>query len=1210
MTGSERWEEPPKPIVESDSTPRICTDVQVHGDVSGQLAVGENIVQMRIDRLVGNVVTILPVGDRPRITERPRPISVLPRAPELMVDRHDETDDLMSEVADSRAVEVIGDSGIGKSTLLRHLAHRPGIAQAGGVAHLSVRDHSRDDLLQTLFEVFYSSDIPVKPSSVELHHRLQHVRATLLLDDVDLSSDDVHDVADAAPRCAVVVASKRAAYIGRARPVHLDGLPPDAAEELFVDALGHEPVAEDRPAVGELCSRAGGVPGRLLQVAAEARRFTGSLHAYVAGLPVAGIPRLEPDSPDDMRLLGLLAAIPGVRLSASQLSAMSGLEDVFGRLDRWRRLGLVTTSPSAGGSPTFGLTSGIELEPGPWQLDQRRAELHAYFTDWAQREPDTVLEPGAPVETVSAVQADASRRGRWRTVLALAVLLEAAFALGGRWDAWRDVARSALEAARALGDARAEAMELHQLGTHALCGDDLGTAAELLRDALDRRTTLGDTAAAEATRHNLSLIELPPVLPPDDSADRAADLSGGLQRILARVPAPLKIFAALVPIIGALLFIGTSQASVPIPQVEPKSLQFSPQPLSHTSRAQTVALENPGGRPIVVDRSDIGGIGLEHFTVASSTCPAEIPAGGRCTTNVVFTPTGTGDHRASLTWDIRDMPDDPVSTLTGTGTAPDPGSPRAEPNVLRFGDQTVATTSTGRPVRFLPPTATRLDIRSVSITGVNSSDFVVDDDRCSGVRVAAGAACTTSVRFAPRAAGTRRAVLTVTGPGDVAVAVPLVGDAVGAPRTPPVSGVEAAGVPPAVDAPPVGVPPAAVPPGAAPAAGAPSVAAPTVAAPTAGVPFIGVPPAGVPPGRPPLAGAPLGGAPFVGVPTAEVPPGEVPPTGAPRMAGPTASVPFVSEPTAEVPLGIMQRKEAPLAGAPPAALPPAPRGEPPKVQPLKVQPPEVQPPEVQPPEEKPPEEKPPGPILVRVPDLVGDTRDQAQQELAAVPLSMGAVSTRPDSTIGRDRVILSKPEGGALAEQGAPVDIVLSTGPVRPAPIDVPDVVGKPLDTAQAIVTKAGLTPVTGEPVTDAVIAEGSVSSSNPEAGASVPPGTSVTLRPSSGPALVRVPDVVGKPLDTAQAMVTKAGLTPVTGNPVTDAVIAEGSVSSSNPEAGASVPPGTSVTLRPSSGPALMKVPDVVGNPLPCAQMQVTNVGLKPVADSSDREPSLRRKS
>ena len=165
---------------------------------------------MRIDRVVGNVVNVLPPGALPSVTERPRPVRVLPRRPVPVFDRTDETTVVEAELLAGRPVEVHGPAGAGKSTWPRHLAHaRPIVDACGGVAHVSARGYSRDDLLQALFEVFYSFDVPVKPGRVELRHRLQHVRAALLLDDVDLSDDEVRELEDAAPECGFVLSGTR-----------------------------------------------------------------------------------------------------------------------------------------------------------------------------------------------------------------------------------------------------------------------------------------------------------------------------------------------------------------------------------------------------------------------------------------------------------------------------------------------------------------------------------------------------------------------------------------------------------------------------------------------------------------------------------------------------------------------------------------------------------------------------------------------------------------------------------------------------------------------------------------------------------------------------------------------------------------------------------------------------------------------------------------
>ena len=261
-----------KPETGAAAAGEIRTEVTVEGNVSGQLAVGKNIVQMRIDRVVGNVLNLLPPGSLPRVTERPHPINLVPRRPVPMFDREDETTVVVAEVTAGRPVEVHAPPGAGKSSLLRHLAYQTSVGDAcGGVAHLSARDYSRDDLLQALFEVFYSSDIPVKATRVELQHRLQHVRAALLLDDVDMSDEEVQELEDFAPECGFVLAGERAHPSTGARAVLLGGLPVDAASRLFVHALGRAPLPEDLPAVDAVCGLARGLPGRLAAARGERR---------------------------------------------------------------------------------------------------------------------------------------------------------------------------------------------------------------------------------------------------------------------------------------------------------------------------------------------------------------------------------------------------------------------------------------------------------------------------------------------------------------------------------------------------------------------------------------------------------------------------------------------------------------------------------------------------------------------------------------------------------------------------------------------------------------------------------------------------------------------------------------------------------------------------------------------------------------------------
>src|SRR3954454_20349635 len=203
----------------------VRTSVTVAGDVSGQLAVGSHIVQMRVDTVLGNLVTVLPPDARAAITPRPVPVHLVPRRPAIMIDRRQETTLAVDSLSVQRPVEIHAPPGMGKSTLLRFLAHNAPIAEiCGGVAHLSARRLSHDDLLQVLFDVFYTSDIPVKPSPGELRHYLQHARAALLLDDVELSADEVADLEDYAPECGFAFTTASTGSAGEASAIELHGL--------------------------------------------------------------------------------------------------------------------------------------------------------------------------------------------------------------------------------------------------------------------------------------------------------------------------------------------------------------------------------------------------------------------------------------------------------------------------------------------------------------------------------------------------------------------------------------------------------------------------------------------------------------------------------------------------------------------------------------------------------------------------------------------------------------------------------------------------------------------------------------------------------------------------------------------------------------------------------------------------------------------------
>ena len=101
-----------------------------------------------------------------------------------------------------------------------------------------------------------------------------------------------------------------------------------------------------------------------------------------------------------------------------------------------------------------------------------------------------------------------------------------------------------------------------------------------------------------------------------------------------------------------------------------------------------------------------------------------------------------------------------VSVLLNTG--PTNGTPMVSlsPASLTFPVHLVGSSTPSKPVTLTNTGTAALLITSITITGTNSADFT-QTNTC-GSNVAPGASCTINVSFAPTAAGSRSAALTIT----------------------------------------------------------------------------------------------------------------------------------------------------------------------------------------------------------------------------------------------------------------------------------------------------------------------------------------------------------------------------------------------------------------------------------------------------------------
>ncbi|MEU0371915.1 Stk1 family PASTA domain-containing Ser/Thr kinase [Streptomyces sp. NPDC006283] len=157
----------------------------------------------------------------------------------------------------------------------------------------------------------------------------------------------------------------------------------------------------------------------------------------------------------------------------------------------------------------------------------------------------------------------------------------------------------------------------------------------------------------------------------------------------------------------------------------------------------------------------------------------------------------------------------------------------------------------------------------------------------------------------------------------------------------------------------------------------------------------------------------------------------------------------------------------------------------------------------------------------------------------------------------------------------------------------VPALIGKSEKEARQTLDKAGLDVKAVRHDFSETVARGTVIRSDPGTNERIRGNGSVTITVSRGPKIVKVPDVVGKPLAKAERELRRAGLAPGVVTREFDESVAQGSVISTDPAADSSRSPDTAVSLVVSKG-APIDVPDVTGESVEDATAGLEEAGLK----------------
>ncbi len=206
-------------------------------------------------------------------------------------------------------------------------------------------------------------------------------------------------------------------------------------------------------------------------------------------------------------------------------------------------------------------------------------------------------------------------------------------------------------------------------------------------------------------------------------------------------------------------------------------------------------------------------------------------------------------------------------------------------------------------------------------------------------------------------------------------------------------------------------------------------------------------------------------------------------------------------------------------------------------------------------------EEPPPPAAVPVTDVSGMDVQTATRALENDGFVVGDQTEQASAEVDEGDVIETDPPAGQDAEEGATVNLVVSSGPQM---VDVPVLSGYSYDRAKEILEGLGLK--VSKEFQDNSLPRDQVINTDPPGPRQVEAGSSIKLIVSRGQ--VTVPNLVGRSLEEAQTMLDDLGLDYDTQDDDSSDQ-PEGVVTRQTPGENQQVSPGSTITLFVSTGPA-----------------------------------------
>ncbi|BAZ70296.1 AAA ATPase [Fischerella sp. NIES-4106] len=482
----------------------------IRTDTNHTLVVGQ--YTLKIGSSQGAIAESAITQEQPSLREISAPVLTRQPPSEKLLEREKPINEAIATLRSRQAVEFYSPPGFGKSFLLRYLASEleANYVFSDGVINLSAHHPYVSDLLQSIWEAFYESDIPYKPTDDEIQQQIQDKHALVILDDdAQLIQDEVQQLRNTVSNCTFMVASAKQRLRQQAYSTELSGVSIQDALIFVETKMGRSLTIEELPAARSLCIILKGNPMHLQLAIAYALTEKRSLAEIVSQLPnsqasiylIQQIIELLPHPHRDV--LEIFAVMGEVGLSEEEIAAITKQPDISEILENLQRRYLIKLEDYR-----YRISNKTirEILPPAWKLGTPLENAIAYFIDWTQlynQQPQTLL---TKIDAIVQILEVSVRASRWQVVLHLAKAVEGLLALSKRWGLWEHVLQRGLQASQAERDKASEAWALHQLGTRALCLEENSIAFRYFTRALELREALSDFTGLALTRQNFNLL--------------------------------------------------------------------------------------------------------------------------------------------------------------------------------------------------------------------------------------------------------------------------------------------------------------------------------------------------------------------------------------------------------------------------------------------------------------------------------------------------------------------------------------------------------------------------------------------------------------------------------------------------------------------------------------------------------------------------------